>query len=280
MSFLDQFRLEGGRALVTGASRGIGKAVAEALAEAGCDVAVAARTLHALRPTVAAVEERGRKALALEGDLALREVATGLVERAAAGLGGLDVVVLNAGVLPHGDDGAVLLEPLHRADPEDWNTVIAVNLSATATLAGAAHDHLVASGRGSLILMSSIAGVASLPGLEAYGAAKAAQLSLVRSLAVGWARQGVRVNALCPGWTRTDMTAFATGSEALSDWLTSHVPLGRWATTDEIAAATIFLASPAASYVSGHALFVDGGITVPEIGLGGFPKPPSPLAGD
>ncbi|MEU9711126.1 SDR family NAD(P)-dependent oxidoreductase [Streptomyces sp. NPDC047967] len=278
MNALDLFRLDGARALVTGGSRGIGRAVAEALADAGCDLAVTARTLPALDATVRAVAERGRKAVALDGDLAEPGVAATLVDRATAALGGLDVVVHNAGTLPTAGDGSPLLVPLQHAEQRDWETVVSVNLNATAAVCRAAHPYLVESERASLVLMSSIAGIVGTPMMEAYAATKAAQLSLARSLAVGWARSGVRVNALCPGWTRTDMTAFASEADALSEWLTSHVPLGRWATVDEVVGATLFLASPASSFVTGHALVVDGGLAVPDGGLAGHPKPPSPFA--
>ncbi|MEU5219634.1 SDR family oxidoreductase [Streptomyces sp. NPDC020807] len=278
MNVMNLFRLDGARALVTGASRGIGRAVAEALADAGCDVAVTARTRSALDDTVRAVEDRGRKAVALTGDLAEPGVPADLVDAAAAAWGGLDIVVHNAGTLPTADDGSPLLAPLQHARQQDWDTVVTVNLNATAALCRAAHPHLAGSDRASLVLMSSVAGLVGTPMMEAYAATKAAQLSLARSLAVGWARQGIRVNALCPGWTRTDMTAFASGAGPLSDWLTSHVPLGRWATVDEVVGGAVFLASPASSFVTGHALVIDGGLAVPDGGLAGYPKPPSPFA--
>ncbi|MEU7099199.1 SDR family oxidoreductase [Streptomyces longwoodensis] len=279
-SALTMFRLEGVRALVTGASRGIGKAVATGLADAGCDLALAARTREALADTARAVVSRGRKAVLLDGDLVDANVAAGLPDRAASALGGLDVIVHNASVLPTAEDGATLLAPFQETHQQEWDTVMAVNLDATAALCRAAYPHLVSSDRASLVIMSSIAGLTGGPRIDAYAATKAAQLSLTRSLALSWARQGIRVNAVCPGWTRTDMTEIVTGNEATADWLTSHIPIGRWAAPEEVVGPVVFLASPAASYVTGHALVADGGISVPEVGLSGFAKPPSPFTAD
>ncbi|MFJ4909933.1 SDR family NAD(P)-dependent oxidoreductase [Streptomyces sp. NPDC093249] len=275
---LGAFRLDGARALVTGASRGIGRACAVALADAGCDLALAARSTEALAATAAAVEARGRKAVLLAGDLGVPGTARTLVDAAAAALGGLDVVVHNAGVLPTADDGVTpVVAPFTESDRHGWEQVIGINLHATAELCRAAHPVLAESPRASLVLMSSVAGVIAAPLLEAYAASKAAQVSLARTLAAAWARTGIRVNALCPGWTRTDMTSFAHTSGPLSDWLLAHVPLGRWAHPDEVAAATLFLASPASSYLTGHALVLDGGLSLADGGLAGIPKPPSPF---
>ncbi|MGD3111147.1 SDR family NAD(P)-dependent oxidoreductase [Streptomyces sp. YGL11-2] len=193
MRTTEAFRLDGARAPVTGASRGIGRAVALAPADAGVDRALSARTEEALKDTALEVAQR------------------------------------------------------HRA----------------------AH----------LVLMSSVAGVIGTPMMEAYAATKAGRTSLARSLAVGWARDGVRVNARCPGWTRTDMTAFAQRSAPVSDWLTAHAPLGRRAEPEEAAWAALHLASPAAGCLTGQALVVDGGLSVPDSGLAGIPEPSSPSAG-
>ncbi|MEK2477751.1 MULTISPECIES: SDR family NAD(P)-dependent oxidoreductase [Streptomyces] len=273
----DPFRLDGARALVTGASRGIGRATAVTLARAGADLALSARNQAALKETAALVEDEGRTAVLVPGDLAEPGTAEAVVDAAANALGGLDVVIHNAGVLPAQDDGTPTLVPLQDSAQVDWDHVLAVNLNATAALCRRAHRHLTASSRASLVLMSSLAGVAGTPRMEAYGASKAAQIALARSLAVGWAREGIRVNALCPGWTRTDMTSFAYSLEPLSEWLMAHVPLGRWAEPDEIARAALFLASPAASYLTGQALVLDGGVSVPDGGLAGISKPPSPF---
>ncbi|MCX4744403.1 SDR family oxidoreductase [Kitasatospora sp. NBC_01287] len=278
MSTLDSFRLDGARALVTGASRGIGRAVAVALAQAGARLALTARTGEALKATAEQVGALGGPALLVPGDLAVGGEPGRVVDQAAEALGGLDVVVHNAGILPTLPDGSPLLAPLQLLPQAAWDEVVAVNLNATAALCRHAHPHLAASGSASLVLMSSVAGVIGAPLMEAYAASKAAQISLARSLAVGWARQGIRVNALCPGWTRTDMTSFAHTNGPVNDWLLAHVPLGRWADPQEVAAAALFLASPAAGYLTGQALLLDGGVSVPDGGLAGIPKPPSPFA--
>jgi NAD(P)-dependent dehydrogenase (short-subunit alcohol dehydrogenase family) len=257
----DAFRVDGARALVTGASRGIGQAVAVALAEAGARLALSARTAQGLKDTADRVAAYGQSPVLAPADLA-EPTAASLVDRAAAELGGLDIVVHNAGILPTEPDGAPRLLPLQALPQQDWD----------------AYPYLADSGAGSLVLMSSVAGVVGTPMMESYAASKAAEISLARSLAVGWARAGVRVNALCPGWTRTAMTAFAYSTEPISDWLLAHVPIGRWAEPREVAAAALFLASPASAYLTGQALVLDGGLSVADGGLAGIPKPPSPFA--
>ncbi|MFF7635212.1 SDR family NAD(P)-dependent oxidoreductase [Kitasatospora sp. NPDC008050] len=277
MTTLDSFRLDGARILVTGASRGIGRAVAFALAEAGAHLALSARTAEALKESADRIGALGPAPVLAPGDLAEPSRAAEVVDTAAALLGGLDGVVHNAGILPTAADGSPLLLPLQLLPEAAWQEVVAVNLNATAAVCRQAHRHLAAAGGGSLLLMSSVAGVIGAPLLEAYAATKAAQISLARSLAAGWARQGIRVNALCPGWTRTDLTSFAHAEGPLNDWLLAHVPLGRWAEPAEVAAAALFLLSPAAGYLTGHALLLDGGLSVPDGGLAGIPKPAPPF---
>ncbi|MEW1825586.1 SDR family oxidoreductase [Streptomyces sp. NPDC088196] len=264
--------------MVTGASRGIGRAIAVACAEAGADVALAARSDDALHDVEQEVRKLGRQAVLTCGDLGERGTAARLVDEAAAGLGGLDILVHNAGVFQADETGTSYLIPFAESGSAEWDPLLAVNIRATADLCRAAHPHLAASPKAAVVLVSSVAGLIATPAMEAYAVTKAAQLSLMRSLSVGWARQGIRVNALCPGWVRTDMSEPMQQHAPLSDWLVSHVPQGRWLTSTEVAAAALFLAAPAASAVTGHALVCDGGVSVPDGGLAGIPKPASPFA--
>ncbi|MFD7593762.1 SDR family NAD(P)-dependent oxidoreductase [Kitasatospora sp. NPDC059812] len=277
MTILNRFRLDGRRALVTGSSRGIGQAVAVALAQAGARLALSARTGPALKHTADQVARYGGTPVLVPGDLADTGQAA-IVDQAAHALGGLDIVVHNAGILPTNPDGSTLLAPLQHLPQHVWDEVVAVNLNATAAICRHAHPYLAQSDGASLVLMSSVAGLVGTPMMEVYAATKAAQVSLARSLAAGWARSGIRVNALCPGWVRTDMTAAVHTNAALTDWLLAHVPMGRWAELEEVAAAALFLASPASAFLTGQAIALDGGLSVPDGGLAGTPKPPSPFA--
>ncbi|MEV3853751.1 SDR family NAD(P)-dependent oxidoreductase [Streptomyces sp. NPDC050095] len=278
MSVFDAFRIDGAKALVTGASRGIGRAVSLALAEAGADLALSARTTDALKETASLVTGLGRTCVLTSGELSEPGAAARVVDEAAGQLGGLDIVVHNAGMLPSGADGATRVVPLEDSAQEDWDAVLSVNLNATAAVCRSAYPHLARSSRAAVVLMSSAAALVGASRIEAYGASKAAQISLARSLAVHWARDGIRVNAICPGWIRTDLTTFASGTDALSDWLMAHVPMGRWGEPHEVASAVLYLSSPAAAFMTGHALVLDGGVSVPDGGLAGIPKPPSPFA--
>jgi NAD(P)-dependent dehydrogenase (short-subunit alcohol dehydrogenase family) len=273
------FRLDGTRALVTGASRGIGAAVAVAIAEAGADLALSARTSDALSATADLVRESGHAVTRVPGDLNDPGAADRVVTDAVGALGGLDVLVHCAGILPSDAEGRPALKPLAATTAAEWAPVLTVNLEGTVALCRAAYPHLARSPRASVVLVSSVAGLIGTPLMEAYAVTKAAQVSLARSLSAAWAPDGIRVNALCPGWVRTDMTAAVHGVPEVSDWLIAHVPLRRWAEPAEAAHAALFLVSPAASFVTGHALVVDGGLTIPDGGLTFRPLPAPPLLG-
>jgi 2-deoxy-D-gluconate 3-dehydrogenase len=242
--------LAGRTALVTGASRGIGRAIAVALAAEGATVALSGRDIAALEETRA---QAG--GVVLPADVTDPDAVTALVEDAIGELGHLDIVVNNAG-------GNTFSVPFHAMRPDGWDKVLRLNLDSVAAVCRAVAPHLLGRGSGSVINVASVAALTAMPGMAHYGAAKAAVLALTRTLAVEWAPHGVRCNALVPGWVATDLTGFAREDPSIERRLIKRVPMGRWAAPEEIAGPAVFLASDAASFVTGHSLVVDGGLTV------------------
>ncbi|GLZ32307.1 beta-ketoacyl-ACP reductase [Lentzea sp. NBRC 105346] len=251
MGILDKFRLDGKVAIVTGASSGLGVAFAKALAEAGADVVLAARRADKLKETALLVESAGRRALVVQADVSqpddCREVAA-----AAAEFGTVGVLVNNAGVA-----SAV---PASRETPEQFLGVMDVNLNGAYWMAQAAAA--VMTEGGSIINISSVLGLVTggIP-QAAYSASKAGLLGLTRDLAQQWTkRKGIRVNAIAPGFFASEMTdQYPPG---YMDQFTSMVPAGRVGDPEELAAAVVFLASPAGGYVTGETLVVDGGAVI------------------
>jgi NAD(P)-dependent dehydrogenase (short-subunit alcohol dehydrogenase family) len=249
-SILDRFRLDGKVALVTGATSGLGVTFARGLAEAGADVAICGRRAERLEPTKRLVEEAGRRCVAVQADVAQVEDCGRFVSEAADALGSVDVLVNNAGI------GTAY--PATREKPEDFRRVIDINLNGTYWMAQACGR--VMQPGSSIINIGSVLGstTAGLP-QAAYASSKAAIIGLTRDLAQQWTgRKGIRVNALAPGFFASEMTdAYPDGYLDQMMW---RVPTGRPGEAEELTAALIFLASDAASYVTGVTLPVDGGL--------------------
>ncbi len=247
--------LEGKVALVTGASSGIGRATALLLAQQGARVVITARREQALGQVVEDITKAGGHALALAGDVNDEPHAQALVQLAQDAFGALHIAINNAGTL-----GASCSVP--EMTQEDWHHAVDTNL--TSAFLGAKYQlpALVASG-GSLVFVSSIVGnTVGLPQMPAYAAAKAGLVGLAKSLAAEYGPQGVRVNALLPGGTDTPMGAQAAPTPDAQAFVASMHALKRIATPEEIASAAVFLASDAASFVTGSALLVDGGVSI------------------
>jgi NAD(P)-dependent dehydrogenase (short-subunit alcohol dehydrogenase family) len=249
------FDLTGKTAFVTGASRGIGRAIAVALAQAGADMALVARTAEGLADTADDVLAAGRKAIVIPADVTDHGDVAGAAEAAIDELGHVDIVVNNAG----GSNFMVSFRDLRLSG---WDKLIRLNLSSAVYVCHAFAGHLLDRGGGSVINVASVAGVASSPLLTPYGAAKAGLISLTKSLAVEWAAQGVRVNALCPGWTATDLNRNLWEDPVAGPGTVATVPMQRWARAEEMAGPAVFLASDASSYLTGQTIIVDGGQTV------------------
>lgn len=245
--------LAGRTAIVTGASRGIGRAIAELFAAQGGRVVVTARTADHLDDVVRSIESAGGAAHAVAADITAEETAPTLVDAATTTFGGLDVIVNNAG-------GNSFMAPVSDLRPAGWPKAMLFNLESAIRLIQAGLPALIAGGHGSIVNVSSVTALRGAPLLGAYGAAKAAMVSVTQTLAVELGTQPVRANALVPGWIATDLTGFLRADEGLQDSVLARVPMARWGRPDEIAQAALFLASDMSSFMTGQTLVVDGGL--------------------
>jgi NAD(P)-dependent dehydrogenase (short-subunit alcohol dehydrogenase family) len=249
---LDMFRLDGKRALVTGGSKGLGKVIATALAEAGADVAISSRSIEECRNSAKEIASAtGRKTIAIAADVVKDSDVQRMVDEAEKGLGPIDILINNAGTNIRG-----AVQELSEAD---WDSVVDVNLKAPFLVSRRLGPRMCERGWGRVINMGSIMSVVALAGRAPYASAKAGLLNLTRVLALEWATKGVTVNAICPGPFATDMNKPLLADPEKYKAFVAKIPMGRWGELHEVAGAAVFLASDAASYVTGTPLFVDGG---------------------
>ncbi|HEX6208170.1 MAG TPA: SDR family NAD(P)-dependent oxidoreductase [Actinomycetota bacterium] len=251
--------LDGRVALVTGGSKGIGKAIALALAEDGADVALAARGEEDLAAAAKEVEALGRRALPVPTDVTDPEQVGTLVRRTIDELGGLDVLVNNAGAAP-------FLSTVESIRPEGFEKYFRVNFHSAFYATQAAASHLLEQGSGSVVNVASVAAFIASPGLTYYAGAKAALIAFTKTVAQEWAPHGIRVNAVAPGWIETDLNAYSRQDTGFVESTRAQIPMGRWGTAEEVAAVVRFLASDAASFMTGSVVVVDGGQTLTALG--------------
>jgi len=244
------FTLQGKKALVTGASRGIGKAVAIGLAEAGADVALVSRS-DVLFQTAQEIEKLGRKALVIQEDLTRPEAAEKVVNATVKSFGRLDILVNNAGTTRRA--------PVEDYSDEDWEVVIELNLNAVFRLCRAAGKVMLARGYGKIVNVASLMSFQGGITIPAYTASKHGVAGLTKSLANEWAGRNITVNAIAPGYVRTEVTVPLQKDKVRNRQILERIPQGRWAEPEDMVGAVVFLASDASRYVQGHVLVVDGG---------------------
>jgi 2-deoxy-D-gluconate 3-dehydrogenase len=251
---IDRFSLAGKIALVTGASRGIGRAIAIGFAEAGADVAVAARSEDDLETLAKEIDAVGRRALVVPTDVRDRAAIEAMIERTVEEFGRLDILVNNAG-------GSNFMSPIVGLRPEGWDKLRTLNLDSVFHATQLAAQKMVDGGGGSIIQIASVAGIEGAPGLSPYSAAKAGVILMSQAIAKELGGSGIRVNSIAPGWIDTPLNEWMTSDEATLREAEKMIPLGRIGKAEEIVGAAIYLASDAASFVTGSTIVVDGGQT-------------------
>jgi len=250
----DLFRLTGRTALVTGGSRGLGRVIAEALAEAGAAVCVTSRALESAQSTAAEIRDAtGAAVVGIAGDVSSGDGVASLVDEAVRRLGHVDILVNNAGVNIRGDASGL--------SEADWDTVLDTNLKGVFLVSRALGPAMCERRWGRVVNLSSMLASIALPGRAPYASSKAGVVSLTRVLALEWAPHGVTVNAICPGPFATDMNRQLLNDPAKYEAFVQKLPIGRWGELHEIKGVALFLASDASSFMTGASVAIDGGWT-------------------
>jgi 2-deoxy-D-gluconate 3-dehydrogenase len=244
------FDLQGKNALVTGSHKGLGAAIAIALARSGANVAVHGRSGES-QSVMNAVCEAGSRVIAVTGDVANAKACEEIVETTVRGLGSLDILVNNAGIIRR--------TPAAEFSEQDWAEVIEVNLTSVFRLCQLAGRQMLKQGQGKIINIASLLSLQGGVFVPAYAAAKGGVAQLTKALANEWASKGINVNAIAPGYMATDNTAALRTDEKRNRQILERIPAGRWGNPEDLSGAAVFLASSASDYVHGHLLVVDGG---------------------
>jgi 2-deoxy-D-gluconate 3-dehydrogenase len=252
-SVFDQFSLVGKAALITGASRGLGRVITLALADAGADVVLIARDAERLARVAAEVQARGRRAVTIPADLVVMEELRRAVDAVYEAFEKIDVLVCNAGISPIWKRSTEVTE-------DEWDALMTTNVKASFFMCTTLGQRMAEQGGGSIITLASVASLIGTPRMAAYGASKAAVAQMTRTLALEWADRHVRVNAIAPGYVETDMTSGLLNHPYWGNAIRQSTPMGRPGQPQEIAGIAIYLASDASSFATGQVFVVDGGM--------------------
>ncbi|HYF59348.1 MAG TPA: glucose 1-dehydrogenase [Burkholderiaceae bacterium] len=247
------FDLSGRVALVTGSSRGIGLALARALASAGARVVLNGRDGAALAAAAATLRAEGVEAAIASFDVTDEPAVAAAIAAVERDVGPIDVLVNNSGI--------TVRRPLEEFDTDDWERIIATNLTGAFKVGRAVARHMIPRGRGKIVNVCSINSELARYSIAPYVTSKGGLKNLTRGMAIDWARHGIRVNGLAPGYFDTELTAPLVADREFTGWLEKRVPLGRWGDVKDLGGAAIFLASPASDFMTGQMIYVDGGLT-------------------
>jgi gluconate 5-dehydrogenase len=246
------FDLQGRRALVTGAARGIGYAIAEALASAGAKLVLNGRSAAPLEKAAARLRANGTDVAISAFDVTDAAAVRQAVDLIESGTGAIDILVNNAGIQRRA--------PLDQFDDAQWRELMATNLDSVYYVSKAVARHMIARGRGKIINIGSVQCELARPGIAPYTASKGAVRNLTRGMCADWARHGLQINAIGPGYFATPLNKALVEDPVFDEWLRKRTPAGRWGKLEDLHGAAVFLASGASDFVNGQTLFVDGGI--------------------
>ncbi len=247
------FDLTGRTALVTGSTMGIGHALARGLAQAGARVLLNGRNPQRLEEAVATLRSEGLEADALGFDVTDHDSVRAAIDGYEAEHGPIDILINNAGMQHRG--------PLEEFEPEAFDRLMRTNVYSAFYVGQACARHMIGRGQGRIVNIASVQSALARPGIAPYTASKGAITNLTKGMATDWAKHGLNCNAIAPGYFKTPLNAALVADPEFSAWLEKRTPAGRWGEVDELVGACVFLCAPASSFVNGHTLFVDGGIT-------------------
>jgi len=248
---LSKFNLEGKVAIVTGSGRGLGKAMAVSLAEAGADVVVTARSFEQVQETSQDIEKLGRKCLPVKTDVTSKEDVDALIRKTLDQFGSIDILINNVGM--------AIVKDLMNTSPEDWQKQLDTNLTSAYLCCRAAGKHMLEKGSGKVVNLATVAGVRGKWKMSGYGASKAGVIQLTKTLAIEWARYNVNVNCIIPGIFYTSATKSVLDDDKMREIRTRKVPLKRIGEPEDIGPLAVFLSSAASDFITGAVIPIDGG---------------------